>query len=428
MKYKSMFINYISIVLFFYAIFGECINFPYDNYIDELITLIICFLCIKKHHLFKQSNRYEKTLYVLFIIFVVLGILSTVIFQIQTDLIAIVKDVILFSKFFICYVGFKYLLKEIDTGFILTKIKYISKFAIVIFFTFGIISLFFDIGMGESYRYGIRCYQFLFPHYTFLVYSTCICISAVFINSQKKDIIYVFLALFVMLLTLRTKAFLIIGVIILLMVIGKIRKKIGKIKYLFTIPILLAIVASIKKIITYVGWGKYNLRTGLHVVSMSIAIDNFPLGSGFGSFGSNISREYLSPIYDQYGLIGIQGFNMETIDIPVSDVFWPYILGQWGVFGLIIYCLMLLLILFDFLDETKRNDYGMAMPFIIIYIYFIIASFAEAIFTNTSGVTGAFILALYYVSTASDKIPFFKFEFLDKYIDYIDSIIKKRRC
>ncbi|MFD1899698.1 hypothetical protein GQR36_05390 [Enterococcus termitis] len=45
------------------------------------------------------------------------------------------------------------------------------------------------------------------------------------------------------------------------------------------------------KIADYLSWGIYNLRTGLYIVGFSIANDYFPFGTGYGTYGSNLSKK-----------------------------------------------------------------------------------------------------------------------------------------
>ena len=75
-------------------------------------------------------------------------------------------------------------------------------------------------------------------------------------------------------------------------------------------------------------------RVGLALGSVAIARDEFPLGAGVGRFGSHMSRERYSPLYAEYGLDGIYGLS-EAYPIAVTDNFWPMILAETGVVGLI---------------------------------------------------------------------------------------------
>jgi hypothetical protein len=75
-------------------------------------------------------------------------------------------------------------------------------------------------------------------------------------------------------------------------------------------------------------------RIGLYLGSVAIARDNLPFGEGIGRFGSHMSREVYSPVYAEYGMDGMYGIA-EMWPIAVTDTFWPMILGEAGLLGLV---------------------------------------------------------------------------------------------
>lgn len=77
-------------------------------------------------------------------------------------------------------------------------------------------------------------------------------------------------------------------------------------------------------------------RYALYHASGQIAFDRFPLGTGFGSFGSYPSRVYYSDVYNQYGLSTIRGLSPQFGEY-ITDAFWPMVLGQGGVISLLSY-------------------------------------------------------------------------------------------
>jgi hypothetical protein len=74
-------------------------------------------------------------------------------------------------------------------------------------------------------------------------------------------------------------------------------------------------------------------RNALYVGSVAIARDHLPLGAGLGRFGSHMSRESYSPVYQAYGLELVSGLQ-EADPVAVTDTFWPMVLGETGVIGL----------------------------------------------------------------------------------------------
>ena len=73
-------------------------------------------------------------------------------------------------------------------------------------------------------------------------------------------------------------------------------------------------------------------RVALYAGSLAVARDEFPLGAGIGRYGSHLSREVYSPVYEQYGLHRVYGLR-ERRPIAITDTYWPMVLGEAGVAG-----------------------------------------------------------------------------------------------
>ena len=77
----------------------------------------------------------------------------------------------------------------------------------------------------------------------------------------------------------------------------------------------------------------------------------------------------------------------------ISDVFWPYIYGQFGVFGLLIYVKLIISIFFRQFHSAIADNSRIAVA--AVWIYALIASTSEAYFTNGTGVQMALFLGLF---------------------------------
>jgi hypothetical protein len=75
-------------------------------------------------------------------------------------------------------------------------------------------------------------------------------------------------------------------------------------------------------------------RVALYAGSLAVARDELPFGAGIGRFGSHMSREVYSPVYQRYKLHRVYGLR-ERRPIAVTDTFWPMVLGEAGVIGLL---------------------------------------------------------------------------------------------
>lgn len=76
-------------------------------------------------------------------------------------------------------------------------------------------------------------------------------------------------------------------------------------------------------------------RQLLQTVGIEIARNEFPLGAGFGRFGSapSVEKGTYSPVYAQYGLANEYGFRPEDPIGVALDAGWAGLLGEVGVLG-----------------------------------------------------------------------------------------------
>lgn len=75
-------------------------------------------------------------------------------------------------------------------------------------------------------------------------------------------------------------------------------------------------------------------RIALYAASLAIGRDEFPLGAGIGQFGSHLSRDDYSPLYERYGLNQVALLRPDDPQ-AATDAFWPMVLGETGWIGLV---------------------------------------------------------------------------------------------
>lgn len=394
-------------ILYLLILFSNCLetHVPFINYFDEILVIGLLFLALFKIAVLGTGvgalwNRYDNMLAVLMAGFLFIGILSSFFGEGMLSGIGMVKDLMLVSKFFLCYLCGKLLFVTMDRDHLIDRMRAITKFSIVVIFVCGVISLFFRTGMGDQIRFGIRSYQFLYTHYTFLVYAEVIMIGVICSKNENGDGKYLVMALCTLLMTLRTKA-VVFGCVCIVFFLFKKNGREVKL-YHYAAAGGIGLVIAWGKIQEYLSYGfTYNMRNGLYAAGVKLAVKYFPLGSGFCTFGSNLSYAYNRQMYDNIHLTSYQGFDTGT---PVlSDVFWPYIYGQFGIAGMIIYILMLVMVFYSMKEELREENSDRFQGVNMIFIYLILASMAEAMFTNNSGVFSAFLLSVCLGRKEMDK-------------------------
>ena len=90
-----------------------------------------------------------------------------------------------------------------------------------------------------------------------------------------------------------------------------------------------------KQISTYAS-SETSTRAKLYQTGERIAKDYFPIGVGFGRFGSYPSRLYYSPVYYEYELNMVYGLSRRYPNF-IDDTSWPSVLGETGYAGFLIY-------------------------------------------------------------------------------------------
>lgn len=372
---------------------------PQAKYIDELLLFAFLLAAVVKICVDEVSldgwNRYDLALAVMLFFFLLTGTASTLLNGSETSLTAVVKDLVLCGKFFAVFLCGKLLFLTADREEMFRRLRRMTRLLVTVIFLCGILSLFVNIGMGDQVRYGLRSYRFLFTHYMFLVYAEAVMTSVLCTGKDEDNRIYIGMALGTMLLTLRTKAVVFCIIFLVFFLVERLGKEI-KLRY-YVLAGVAGIAVAWGKITEYLSWGfTYNMRNGLYLAGARLAAEYFPLGVGFAGFGSNLSYEYNTQIYYDLGLNTYQGFDRGAP--VVSDVFWPYIYGEFGVIGFLLYVGMLVMIFFS-LREELREQQELMRGANCIFAYLLVASMAEAVFTNSTGVCSALLLSVYFRRT-----------------------------
>lgn len=396
--------------LFFFIIYADALNFiPMINYWDEGMTIAIIIICTLKHTQKKIIIKRETVKNIAAILFIMgIGVIGNIInIGIQSHTEAIWKDIFAFLKFPLLMTM---LMNERDAYYgkyhesLLRKVCVISRMTIMCAATLAFVGYFVNIGVYTEELRSIKCYQYLYSHPTYLVANIVFCIAMLLMESKNRNKWYIYLACVVLFLSQRFKAYAIIAIIILVMILKQKQlekifsfDRITKIKKRYLLPIALVIGAIVyfvfgKRFAIYLSWGMTSARLAMFVTCIKIAIDFFPIGSGFGTFASFLSGRYYSGIYAMYGLSNISGLRIDQYNY-VSDTFWPWVIGQFGFVGGIVYISLLYIIIKKQLAGIK--DYGRLLAFIIIWIYALLASTMEAFFTNATGVEMAVLLMIF---------------------------------
>lgn len=379
----------------------------YFNYVDEGCFLfgalyIVCYIL--------RNKKIEKTyMYMLVVIvaIVVLGLVSNLASDVSRTFFMIAQDIVCFTKDFICFIaaGLYFGRKGAGKNFIKFLIWEVHLILLIAFVCLCI-SQFADIGMTRGVRYGINCFKFIYSRPGMW---SQYCILFLFIltadlqNSRIniKRILYFALLFIDWLATCRARAFVTLAIWLFLMVVGRKmaniqtvnRNNIRQLTKTFLKPSYVIFAVGI---ICLLGWQQFQeyfgtdattSRSLLVSAGISIMRDYFPLGSGFGTFGTEVAAQNYSPLYYRYGLNSFWALTEGGEEL--TDCYWPAVGASLGIFGIILMVILILLFIKSFLQSTKNNKYY-SIAALTYCIYLLISSTATGIFS--SYITAGFLI------------------------------------
>lgn len=390
---------FLLFVYFSGIVFNQIPQLSFLTVWDEAITLILMMFCVLK--LFKNRkiivNNDFKFIYP-WILIVISGLIGNAIYKYAASGQAIIKDIVVFLKFPVCFFALRYL--SIDEEIKIAFKTYFLKLLHILVWVISIcavISLFFDIGMTQSneVRHGIYSFQFLFNHPNsfgiVMVMILCLFNSVDDYNSQK---IYILLSIMLLVLTMRTKIIAFCAVFIFIK-FGS--KWANKFKGLFILGSGILVLATTYEKLTIVTKWTESARMRFWTESFNLLFKCFPIGTGFATFASHISGKYTSLLYsslnikeifDQYG----------NATATIGDTGYPYYIGQFGFFGLCMLFLSVRALLKIRYDENRDN-----MAVILFLVYLAIALTGESTLTN-AGLECAITLSLLICMNKKDGI------------------------
>lgn len=394
MSDKIKILNKITLTVFLYLILFqnplESVSGVFAN-IDEAICIAMVISAIVKCIITRSINLDSKRInIILCIIFIsMLGISGNLIYKYQLLKYA-AKDAILMFKGLAVYISVPLLFSNFKVDDYIGVLNIQLKVLSVATFILTVANIIFKFLPSNEVRFGFPTQQLIFSHPTYL--ASCgilvIALLSVFMKEHKENWKYIVLMAMVVCATGRSKviAFIAVYMYIFFIIVVK-KRKLNRND--FIILIVLGSVFAVGQIISYLNH-IYWARSAVTVGSLNVAWDHFPIGTGFGTFGNWVSGENYSPVYYKYGLEVVPGLRPDFYDF-IADTFWPMILGQFGIMGLILF----FIIVFNIYKGIEgNNDLYNYFGQISLLMYMLILSLAEASFSGPIAVAYLGIIAI----------------------------------
>lgn len=387
MNIKKIAVYFIVILLLFQESISRFLNLEFLDYLDEIITVVLLFISTIEIIREKKINKTSFVITLLVILFSLIGQLSYYINS-EYEVIKGLLSNFLSIKFFLIIIALANInLKDETKEYIFKALEFSCRIVIVIaVFNFVMPDLYskiFQFAM-VTYRFGMVSVTSLFYHTGrygwFMLFMALLYYSKYKINQNKKDKIWMIVCALFSLLSFRTKVIISLVAIILYEIIFS--KKIRVKQLLIGSAILLLIGILFKDTII----NTYNLyftdskgtsaRQALNINSIKIMKEYFPLGVGFGKFGSWYARVYYSEYYYKYNMNIIYGLEPPEA-IFATDTFWPSIFGETGVLGSIIY-IYILIYIYKTLKMKYKNENGISKEYSLLGILSLIQTLCES--------------------------------------------------
>lgn len=320
-----------SLLLLFLSYFKW---FPLANYIDDVVGLFWGILFIFNIKRLDKTQRSNKIVFGSLLFLTVIGLISNLLSGISRTAVDIFEALFAFWRIFFVYLGVSTLLYKRETN--VKRIVYVvgnfAKFFIVISFIFGVLNFVGIVDMSTEMRYGIKnfCFYFGNPSQYGIFVGTAL---ALMIYTQSCKRVYEIMAIVVMFMTTKGMGIIIAATYIVLTVFSN-RKKI-KIWQLVLVGFVL-LIALQYQLQTYL-LNETAPRAILIRYGFITAMNKFPLGAGFGTYGSNAAVVHYSPLYEQYGFLARQALSgyLENGATFLNDIYLGMIVGEFGFIGLI---------------------------------------------------------------------------------------------
>ena len=399
LKNKSNLIWLILLSLFIFHGVLEDVIYPL-NYFDEIIALLCFPLAIYDHMKKKKTiegkpTKTKKAELGLLLSFLLCGLVGNIIYRFQ-PLWVVGVSAVLAAKFFMILISTGYIQKFL-------RIKLEEQEDVVLglsiaWFVYYILSFMipdilvkpeaWDICAKSSLLFALLIFC---KHKRIWLYRVCLLMMLAMLALSGKEKAY--------------GAVLVFGLFYYLIVHKKMQTKFQYILYM-AIPVI--ILAWDKIYYYYVqGHGRF-AKSIMTSTSIQIAKDYFPIGTGFGTFGSTYAKQVYSPVYTIYGIADNPELGVETKQY-LTDLFWPILFGETGVLGTILYVGLILLL---FVQIQRVYYYDKRKYFLLIYmfVFMLMTTFTEAGFMQPMVMVFAFVMGIIleeYEEKRKEKMKYF---------------------
>lgn len=357
---------------------------PQMRHLDEAMALLMGFAYLVSIILERHVKKDELIIILLTICMIILGFIGNLKFDLLHSKYLWFLDAFNMFKFIAASLGALHLFSRTKHNEYI--IRYLALFVevVIVFSTiFLIIHCFTNINMSTDVRYGFRTYNFVFlrvgDFYEAYLYFLIIFFADLYVEKRRITWLFIALTMINMMSTFRSRAFAYAGLFILFY-IAFVVFKVERVKLRYIVPIVVAAGITFAGQFVYYFTGdkarNLLLRYGVRIMRAA-----FPIGTGFGTFGTAVAREHYSKLYLRYGFWRYYGTSMRHSNF-LLDTYWPAIMAELGIFGAI-FMLIVVLLLFRRTVRMCSNPYSRVCIYSCWTALFISSTVSSAFFAAT---------------------------------------------
>lgn len=392
------------------------------SYVDEAVALMGALL-VAYDVIFERNHKRTKEQWIIVALMAVLagaGLAGNLIYRYQ-PLKVVAVDLFTNFKFFLA-MGTGYYLFQNATWSTLENAavksaKIIMAIVSCVFLADRVMNLY-----PAEVRYGIKSAVLFYSHPTYLAGSMAFLVAVLTVFFDKKNVPFILMGLALIAFTLRSKAIASAAMYVALFVVFAVLKWKLRLWYIAAAVAVCVLLAWPQIRFYFIELGGTSARSVMLATSLLIMKDYFPIGTGFGTFGSAEAAKNYSPVYIQYKfnenfelrdisdventmrLIHQQDWLVEAFqhnpDIIyenafLNDQFWPIIFGQTGVIGTLAFMLLLGAQIWYCFHANRIHEYAyVGVLFAITYL--LIASIAEPAFHNAVAIPLGVVMGIVF--------------------------------
>ena len=327
------------------------------DYSDEMLA-VVSILYLVYSFACGKVERNEKRVILLLLAVALLGLVSNVFSGIKREFFVIAVDVLEYLKAITIFMAARVFYRGKDFRRLAKEIMPIAKAVMIIAFACALLSQVTDIGMtihsldGKVHPvHGIKPFGFVFLNAIQTYYLLAGCCLFIAAGEPCAWLRLLYVAMF-LLTNVLTGATLVWGGDLLLLVLYVYYTKHSKIR----IGIILVLFAALVLVaFTAISEYLFNTRAPRYVLlyyGFYTAVQYFPLGSGFSTYGGEMAARYYSPLYWQYGFNERYGLSHTGYGGILNDDYIAMIAAQFGLFAFALWCFMYYRV-FKLLDLKK---------------------------------------------------------------------------